>query len=187
MYAQSNAFHVFSCAISHSHRRLYGQFLYSITDVYDPTLIRGSYTGVGDVGSTTVCVNLDTMDMHSDGRINESDINLFIGIADGIITVVTPARPSSMDETIRLRFQMLNEAIKARGNGLLEGVAIMKDIEVPWGLQPPGRGQPGLTIVDAGSENRKKREEEWRVAAVRGYAVARRLGVEAHVVCPRTD
>lgn len=91
---------------------------------------------------------------------------------------MTPARSSTTDETVRLMCEVLKDAkdaIAAKGGGLLEGIVIMKDTDISW--------ETGLPW---GDKEKGRIEAEWRRGAERGYELARNLGVEAKVVCPRT-
>ena len=119
----------------------------------------------------------------------ESEVRRFVGSADAILLMMAPARSSTMDETENLRFEVLNAAIdskKSSYDGLVERVVIQKDIEVPWDIDIPHSGEPPVVPEEIGSEEMRKREEEWGLGAKRGYELASRLGVEASVACPRT-
>ncbi|MBE3048056.1 hypothetical protein IMZ48_37215 [Candidatus Bathyarchaeota archaeon] len=161
------------------------QFLFDVfDDSYDPTLTPDPNSSLVDIKGTLVRVQLETPALNFYRQ--ESELEYHIRPADGIVWVMTPQRPSAMDETVGLRYGMMNKAIEARSGGLAEGVVIVKEIDVSWDTRVTTHGQPQLMADNTDAEERARREEEWRVGVDRGYELAKRLGVEAKVACPRT-
>ena len=124
------------------------------------------------------------VDLYSTGGFmytNKTVVDQMMGRTGAMILAMNPARPAAMDETLRLRFEVLKDAIDSKDR-LVERVVIMKDIDVSWGVDSAGGIQP----EDIDDAERSRREEEWRKGAEEGYELARNLGVDATVACSRT-
>ena len=145
--------------------------------------MQAPYGGLVDIKGTTVYVELETLRQNL--YYHQSERDRCIGPADGLITVMAPARPSAMDEATKLRFGVLDKPIKTNGR-LLERVVIMRDVDVSWGSRVPGNGEPELTPDDMDGEERARRREEWRRGAEKCHDLAKKLGVDAKAACPRT-
>jgi len=104
-----------------------------------------------------------------------------------MISVIAPENPIAVEETREFRLDTVKSLPGSDvGGHIVERVAIMKDIEVPWNIRIPRYGDPEIEPEVLSSEERKKREEEWQRKAEKGYDFANKLGVKVAVVCPRT-
>ena len=137
------------------------------------------------VSGMQVVVGLERVPVHmcavEDGKLLRENIEP----ADALLVVMAPAKPGSVDETIRLRIEILGGAVEAR-DGLIEGVVIMKDPDVPWNISTPAVDGSTPPLKYHTPDEKRLSDEEWQEGADKGYEVARKLGVGATIACPRT-
>lgn len=105
-----------------------------------------------------------------------------VDIPDAVLIVINPARPSSVEESLKPRLDF-EKVIDAKDK-VPKRVVIVRGIDMSWERRQ--RPDPLEVPLHLGPEARKEKEDEWRDGAEKGYELARRIGAEVSIACSRT-